>query len=44
MIPWKIALEYRLLKVKTKLAGGLLKVLTLGLLKILVFVIVYSMD
>jgi hypothetical protein len=44
MIPWKIVLEYRLLKVKTKLAGGLLKVLTLGLLKILIFVIVYNMD
>jgi hypothetical protein len=44
MIPWKVALEYRLLRVKTKLAGGLLKVLILGLLKTSTFVIVYSID
>ena len=44
MIPWKIALEYRLLRVKTKLIGGLLKVLTLGLLKTSIFVIVYNVD
>jgi uncharacterized metal-binding protein len=44
MIPWKIVSEYRLLRVKTKLVGGLLKVLTLGSLKTLVFVIVCSMD
>jgi hypothetical protein len=44
MIPWKVTLEYRLLRVKTKLTSSLLKVLTLGSLKILIFVIVYSMD
>jgi hypothetical protein len=44
MIPWKIISEYRLLRVKAKLAGGLLKVLTLGLLKISIFVITYSVD
>jgi hypothetical protein len=44
IMPWKVASEYRLLRVKTKLAGGLLKVLTLGSLKISVFVIVYSVD
>jgi hypothetical protein len=37
-------LEYWLLKVKTKFIGGLLKVLTLGLLKILIFVTVCSVD
>jgi hypothetical protein len=41
---WKIALEYRLLRVKTKLAGGLLKVLILGLLKTSIFVIVYNIN
>jgi hypothetical protein len=44
IIPWKIVLEYRLLRVKTKLTRGLLKVLTLGLLKTLIFVIIYSVD
>jgi hypothetical protein len=38
------SIRNRLLKVKAKLARGLLKVLILGSLKISIFVIIYSMD
>jgi hypothetical protein len=44
IIPWKVVSEYQLLRVKAELIKSLLKILTLGLLKISTFVIVYSMD
>jgi hypothetical protein len=44
IIPWKIVSEYRLLRVKAKLTGSLLKVLTLSSLKTSTFVIIYNIN